>query len=77
MSEDLAQDFRFRKTRIRARLAADEVELFVTAVEDALRSPSAQRDVCDVAWRRFTPVMPKPGYAVDTERQRRERGGRP
>lgn len=43
MSEDLAQDARWRRTRGRAGHTADEVELFVAAVEDALRA-SARPD---------------------------------
>jgi DivIVA domain-containing protein len=65
MSQHLAQDTRFRETRLRAGYAAYEVELFVEAVEDALRSASPRLDSSDVAWQRFTPVMMKPGYRMD------------
>jgi len=65
MSEYLAQDPRFRQTRLRTGYAADEVDEFVAAVEDALTSPSPRVDASDVAWQRFTPVILKTGYRMD------------
>jgi len=47
MSHRLAQDTRFRDLGFRAGYAADEVELFVQAVEDALRSQSLGPDTED------------------------------
>jgi hypothetical protein len=52
MGQRLAQDTRFRETWFRAGYAADEVELFVQAVEDALRSQSLGPDAADVAGHR-------------------------
>jgi hypothetical protein len=49
MSQRLAQATRFRETPFRAGYASDEVELFVQAVEDALRLQSLGPDAADVA----------------------------
>ena len=65
MSHNLAQDAQFRQTRFRAGYAVDEVELFIEAVQDALRAPRPRLNAADVAERRFTPVILKPGYRMD------------
>jgi DivIVA domain-containing protein len=65
MSTYVAQDIRFRLTRFRTGYAVSEVDAFVEAVEDALRSPTPRLDASDVAWQRFTPVMMKSGYRMD------------
>ena len=65
MSQSFAQDGQLRQTRFRAGYAADEVESFVRAVEDALRSPASLLDASDVARKRFSPVVLKPGYRMD------------
>ena len=52
MSHRLAQDTRFRESRFRAGYTSDEVELFVQAVEDALRLQSPAPDASDVAGHR-------------------------
>ena len=65
MSTYVAQDTRFRQTRFRTGYAAREVDAFVEAVEDALRSPTPRLDASDVAWQRFTPVTLRSGYRMD------------
>ncbi len=65
MSHNVAQDTEFRPTRLRAGYATDEVELFIEAVEDALRSPTPRLHSEDVAEQRFTPVVLKTGYRMD------------
>jgi DivIVA domain-containing protein len=65
MSHDLARDIQLRPTRFRSGYAADEVEPFLAAVQDALRSPRPRLRAGDVAERRFTPVILKPGYRMD------------
>ena len=65
MSTSVSHDTHFRPTRLRAGYAVDEVDAFVEAVEDALRSPMPRLDAADVAWQRFTPVMMKSGYRMD------------
>jgi len=49
MSHHLDEESRLRQTRIGSVYAADEVELFVQAVEDALRASSSRLDASDVA----------------------------
>ena len=65
MSTYVADDTRFRQTRFRVGYATDEVDTFVEAVEDALRSPTPRLGASEVAWRRFTPVILKAGYHMD------------
>jgi len=65
MSTHVAQDTRFRHTRFRTGYAVEEVDAFVEAVEDALRSPVPRLDASDVAWQRFTSVIVRPGYRRD------------
>jgi DivIVA domain-containing protein len=65
MSHDLARDIQLRPTRFRSGYAADEVEPFLAVVQDALRSPRPRLRAGDVAERRFTPVILKPGYRMD------------
>lgn len=55
-------DKRFRQTRWRAGYNPDEVDGFVEAVDDALRSPTPRLSARDVARTRFTPVMLMTGY---------------
>ena len=55
-------DKRFRQTRWRAGYKPDEVDGFVEAVDDAMRSPTPRLSASDVAGSRFTPVMFMPGY---------------
>ena len=49
MSHHLDEESRLGQTRIGSGYAADEVELFVQAVEDALRASSSRLDASDVA----------------------------
>jgi DivIVA domain-containing protein len=65
MSTDVMQDTRFRQTRFRAGYDPDEVDAFVEAVADSLRSPIPRLDASDVAWQRFSSVILKRGYDRD------------
>ena len=65
MSTSASTDVRLRPTRLRTGYAADEVDAFIEAVEDALRSPTPRLGASDVAWQRFTPVMLRSGYRRD------------
>jgi DivIVA domain-containing protein len=65
MSTDVMQDTSFRPTRFRAGYDPDEVDAFVEAVADSLRSPMPRLDASDVAWQRFSSVILKRGYDRD------------
>ena len=65
MSTETATITAFRPTRFRPGYSRDEVEEFIEAVEDALRSWTPRVSSGEVAWQRFTPVMLKPGYHMD------------
>ncbi|HWL95747.1 MAG TPA: DivIVA domain-containing protein [Nocardioidaceae bacterium] len=62
MSTSDATDRTFRHTRFGAGYATEEVDVFIDAVEDALRSPTPRLGSTDVARQMFTPVLFKPGY---------------
>jgi DivIVA domain-containing protein len=65
MSTDVMQDTSFRPTRFRAGYDPDEVDAFVEAVADSLRSPMPRLHASDVAWQRFSSVILKRGYDRD------------
>jgi DivIVA domain-containing protein len=52
----------FRLTRFRTGYATDEVDHFVDAVQDALRSPHPRVGCLDIARQRFRAVMLRTGY---------------
>jgi DivIVA domain-containing protein len=62
MSTNNVTDRAFRHTRFRGGYATHEVDVFIDAVEDALRSPTPRLGAADVAGQVFTPVLFKPGY---------------
>ena len=65
MDSPAAVTAHFRTTRLRAGYDAGEVDAFVEAVEEALRSVVPHVSSADVAWRRFRTVVLKPGYHRD------------
>jgi DivIVA domain-containing protein len=64
MSTSDVTDRAFRQTRFRGGYAPDEVDVFIDAVEDALRSPTPRLGATDVAEQGFTPVLFKTGYHI-------------
>ena len=65
MSQDLAQDNRFRETWFRTGYEPHEVESFVKSVEDALRSSAPRLAAADVTWHEFRTVAFTSGYRMD------------